>query len=42
MKYTILVYESESNLNARTDGARKDAYWTGRPRPGRHAPARSA
>ena len=27
MKYTILVYESESELSARTDGARKDAYW---------------
>ena len=27
MKYTILVYESESDFGARTDDARKDAYW---------------
>jgi predicted RNA polymerase sigma factor len=27
MKYTILVYENESDFSARTDGARKDAYW---------------
>jgi len=27
MKFTILVYESESDFSARTDGARKDAYW---------------
>jgi hypothetical protein len=27
MKYTILVYENESDWAARTDGARKDAYW---------------
>ena len=27
MKYTILIYESESDFSARTDGARKDAYW---------------
>jgi hypothetical protein len=36
MLHTILVYEAESELAARTDPARKDAYWapTGRtPRP---------
>ena len=27
MKYTILVYENESDFSARTDSARKDAYW---------------
>jgi len=27
MKYTILIYESESDFSARTDGARKDAYF---------------
>src|SRR5215471_19367344 len=27
MKYTILVYESEADFRARTDAARKDAYW---------------
>jgi hypothetical protein len=27
MKYTILIYESESDFSARTDRARKDAYW---------------
>jgi hypothetical protein len=27
MKYTILVYENESDFSARADGARKDAYW---------------
>ena len=27
MKYTILVYESESDFRARTDPQRKDAYW---------------
>jgi hypothetical protein len=27
MKYTIFVYENESDFSARTDGARKDAYW---------------
>ena len=27
MKYTILVYESEADFGARTDAARKDAYW---------------
>lgn len=27
MKYTILIYESESELGALTDGARKEAYW---------------
>lgn len=27
MLYTILVYETESELAARTDPARKDAYW---------------
>ena len=27
MKYTILVYENESDFIARTDGTRKDAYW---------------
>ena len=27
MKYTILIYESETDFSARTDGARKDAYW---------------
>jgi hypothetical protein len=27
MKYTILVFENESDFSARTDAARKDAYW---------------
>jgi len=27
MKYTILIYESEADFSARTDGAREDAYW---------------
>jgi len=27
MKYTILVYESTADFTARTDGARRDAYW---------------
>lgn len=27
MKYTILVYETEADLNARSDAKRKDAYW---------------
>jgi len=27
MKYTIFVYESESDFSARTDAKRKDAYW---------------
>jgi len=27
MKYTILVYESATELSARTDAQRKDAYW---------------
>ena len=27
MQYTILVYETESELAARTDPKRKDAYW---------------
>ena len=27
MKYTILVYESETDFSARTDAASKDAYW---------------
>jgi len=27
MKYTILVYESETDFSARTDAAHKDAYW---------------
>ena len=27
MKYTILVYENESDFAARADSARKDAYW---------------
>ena len=27
MKYTILVYESETDFSARTDAARKDSYW---------------
>jgi len=27
MKYTILVYETPAELGARTDAARKDAYW---------------
>ena len=27
MQYTILVYETESQLAARTDPKRKDAYW---------------
>jgi hypothetical protein len=27
MKYTVLVYESEADFNARTDATRKDAYW---------------
>ena len=27
MKYTILVYESETDFSVRTDAGRKDAYW---------------
>ena len=27
MKYTILVYESPTELGARTDGRRQPAYW---------------
>jgi len=27
MNYTILIYESEHDWSARTDGKRKDAYW---------------
>ena len=27
MKYTILVYENTADFTARTDGARRDAYW---------------
>ena len=27
MQYTILVYETEAELAARTDARRKDAYW---------------
>jgi hypothetical protein len=27
MKYTLLIYESESELSARTDARRCDAYW---------------
>ena len=27
MQYTILVYETDAELAARTDPARKDAYW---------------
>ncbi len=27
MKYTILIYESEADFAARTDGKRRDAYW---------------
>ena len=27
MKYTILIYETEADFGARTDGARKNAYW---------------
>jgi hypothetical protein len=27
MKYTVLIYESEADFGARTDPARKDAYW---------------
>jgi len=27
MKYTIVVYESESDFSARADAKRKDAYW---------------
>ena len=27
MKYTILIYESESDFSARTDETRKAAYW---------------
>ena len=27
MQYTILVYETEAELAARTDAKRKDAYW---------------
>jgi hypothetical protein len=27
MKYTVLIYESESELAARSDARRKDAYW---------------
>jgi len=27
MKYTILIYETEADFGARTDAARKTAYW---------------
>lgn len=27
MKYTILIYETEADLSARTDDRRKEAYW---------------
>ena len=27
MKYTILIYETQAELGARTDDKRKDAYW---------------
>jgi hypothetical protein len=27
MKYTILIYETESDFGARTSGPRKEAYW---------------
>ncbi|PYN96553.1 MAG: hypothetical protein DMD91_20975 [Candidatus Rokuibacteriota bacterium] len=27
MKYTILVYEGDTDFGARTDGKKKDAYW---------------
>lgn len=27
MQYTILIYETEAEFSARTDAARKDAYW---------------
>jgi hypothetical protein len=27
MKYTVLIYETQADFTARTDGARKDAYW---------------
>jgi hypothetical protein len=27
MKYTILIYETETDFSARTDANRKDAYW---------------
>jgi len=27
MKYTILIYETETDFRARTDAKRKDAYW---------------
>lgn len=27
MKFTVLIYESETDFAARTDAARKDAYW---------------
>ena len=27
MTYTILIYETPGELSARTDGARRDAYW---------------
>src|SRR5262245_31939549 len=27
MKYTVLIYETEADFGARTDPARKDAYW---------------
>src|SRR5262249_32100372 len=27
MKYTVLIYESEADFNARTDEVRKGAYW---------------
>ena len=27
MKYTILIYEAATEFSARTDAARKDAYW---------------
>jgi len=27
MKYTILIYENESDFSARTGGPRKEAYW---------------
>ena len=28
MTYTILIYETPAELGARTDGKRKDAYWS--------------
>jgi len=29
MKYTIFVYENDSDFSARTEAHRKDAYWAG-------------